>query len=177
MSEKNEKQKPKTDKPKAEKKPKKEGSKPRKQTSWKMRNIDRLLKATKSVGLLVASIVSAKPPNVSEAFAGGAHANLVSLMSAVLALPDDWKPAKGTTKVGTSKKIGVGSVVQVRTDLDRTELKLYKHIAAELFTGATVLEGDGRYWIVKCADGATRMLIKTHAALVAPVVADAAKAA
>ena len=161
----------KNEKPKTEKKPKKERkegetAKKREKQPWKVRQLDRLAKAIKSVTKLAASITSAKPPAVSETFAPGALANLNSLNEQVIALAADWKPAKGVTAVGTSKKIGVGSIVMVRTDLDRTESKTYKLIPVTLYDNAVVLDGDGRYWLVKCADGTTRMLIKKHAMIV-----------
>jgi hypothetical protein len=90
---------------------------------------------------------------------------LLALQAQVTSVDNAWKPAKGRTP-GTSKKIGIGSFVMVKPDLDRTEKKLFKHIPAELFANAQVLDDDGKYWLVKCADNVTRVLAKKFTAKV-----------
>jgi len=147
------------------KKQKNDGAKKRKQQPWKTKQLGRIERALKTVSKIKTHVSAAKPPGVEPERAANAETQLLALQAQLTALENTWKPAKGRSP-GTSKKIGIGSIVMVRSDLDRTELKLFKHIPHELFLNSVVLDDDGKYWMVKCTDGITRLLTKKFAAKV-----------
>lgn len=147
--------KPKSDKPKRKNKPRQ---------PWKAKQLMRLERVVKALTKLTKVITAAKAPAVSVDGPEIALGRITTTMLEVTKLSDDWAPARGSSP-GTNKKAGIGSIVSVRDDLEGDDLKTYKHIPANLFTRSEVVEDDSRYWLVKCADGATRALKKKHAVL------------
>lgn len=166
-------------KEKKEKKEKKEGAKERKKTPWKVRQQMRVERALKSLGKLNTTLVGAKAPNIEASLAQNSFTAISTLKVQIDMLPADWKPLKGASVGGTSKKIGIGSLVQVKDDLSGDpSAALYKMVDKKLFIGAEITGEDGetkkgfKYWAVKCADGTNRVMIKKHAVRhVAPIAA------
>lgn len=148
---------------------KKGEGKKRQQQPWKKKQLGRIERAIKTVSKINSHISAAKAPNVNAGLALNAETSLFALKAQLDALENTWKPAKGRAP-GTSKKIGIGSLVRVKPDLDRTDLKVFKHIPVETFANAQVLDDDGKYWVVKCADNVTRVLAKKYTAKVPEVV-------
>jgi len=157
-----------TDPKKAKKKKeKKEGAKERKKTPWKTRQMMRVDRGFKSLTKLASVLTAAKAPGIDATLASNALSAVSTLKAQVNMLANDWKPERGH-QPPTKNKLGIGSVLQVKTDLDRAEVKMFKHISADLFTNATILEDLGRDWLVKCVDGVTRVLLKKLAQKAGP---------
>lgn len=79
---------------------------------------------------------------------------LDTLTTGLTKIGDAWKPtAKG--------KVGPGSKINVK--LDKVSADVFKAIPATVFAGAEVVGADGKTnWIVKCADGAVRIIAKGY---------------
>lgn len=144
-------------------------SKPRKKTAWREKQAKRIERALKSLTKLTSVLTAAKAPNVEPSLAQNALVAVTTLNTQIGMLPADWKPAKGAVP-GTSKKIGIGSHIEVKADLgDDPSAATYKYMDKALFTNAEVVADDGRYWIVKCADGQSRVVKKKHVLKHVPV--------
>lgn len=152
---------------KKDKSDKKKGGK-REKTPWKAKQLMRLQRVSKGLSKLNKVLKAARPPGIDLDAVELADTKIGVVMGKVATLPDDWKPARGSTP-GSAKKVGAGSVVSVRDDLDAEASKMYgdQLPAKEIFAKSTVTsEYDNRNWFVKCQDGMTRILKKKHAALV-----------
>lgn len=150
------------------KKEKKKSGEKKQKAPWKAKQIVRLERASKALTKLNKVIKGAKPPGVNLEDIEVAATKVTLVMGKIAVLDDDWKPARGSSNFGTSKKVGVESTIVVRGDLDPDQLKLYGDMLpkVEVFKEAKVVgEYDNRSWFVKCSDGMTRVLKKKHAAL------------
>jgi len=141
----------------------------RNKTPWQARQVLRVERATKALTKLAGTLAGAKAPNVDASLAQNALSAVTTLSVQINMLDKGWKPAKGATG-GTSKKIGIGSIVQVKDDLSGDpSAALYTMVDKKLFIAAEVTGEDGetkkgfRYWKVKCTDGVTRVMLKSHA--------------
>ena len=152
---------------KKNKKEKKDGTKERKKTPWKARQILRLERALKALTKLSGVLTAAKAPNVEATLASNALAAVSTLNAQVVMLPGDWKPERGHNPP-TKTKLGIGSVIQVKADLNRDEIKMFKHISADIYAGASVVEDLKNEWLVMCVDGVKRVLKKKWAQKVPP---------
>lgn len=149
-------------------------SKPKKQKApWKAKQMERVVKLESAATKLHKLVLAARAPNVSDQFTNLILSNLAGMKAQLNTLPDDWKPARGSTP-GTDKKTGIGSVIYVKADLDDDAKKLYTtHFPVSLFENAQIIDDDGRNWVVRCRDSMTRVVKKKHVALVALVAQQA----
>ena len=139
----------------------------REKKPWKSKQLMRLQRVVKGLGKLNKVIKAAKPPGVDVDALELAVTKVDVVTGKIATLPDDWKPARGSTP-GTGKKAGAGSTVCIRDDLEADAAKLYGtlHPSKDAFKGATISgEYDNRSWFVKCTDGLTRVVKKKHVAL------------
>lgn len=152
------------------KKPKDPNAPKKSKLSWKALQMKRFSKVEKTLKKLTLEIKASNPPGVSPVGIDLAATQITAASAAINALADTWKPARGS-KIGTDKKMGIGSVVRVKADLDKEAAKTFAYVDKELFSGATIIADDGRDWIVECTDKSStgvhikRVLRKKYAEL------------
>jgi hypothetical protein len=153
---------------KKDKDKKDKSGKKREKTPWKAKQVMRFARLEKGLSKLNKAFKAARPPGINLDDLEVASTKVILVSGKVAALDDDWKPARGSNP-GTSKKVGVGSTIYIRGDLDADSLKPYGDMLpkVEVFKGAKVTgEYDNRSWFVRCSDEMTRVVKKKHVALV-----------
>lgn len=125
---------------------------------WAERITIRLNKAQNMLSKAAKMIDNAHPPDVDVAKLPTVITSVESVLAQIAAIPVEWVPPKAK-----SKKIGIGSIIIVKPDLDADDLQWCEAFGGtKIFDYAVVRVDDGRQWIVKCQDGMGRIIKKRH---------------
>jgi hypothetical protein len=121
---------------------------------WKVRQAIRTDKAVKTLSRLADTFLAAKAPNMEPTLAQNALSAMQTFRTQLTLLPDDWKPEKGASP-GTDKKIGIGSIINAVSELDKDDAngkRYFAQLPQSLFEGGKVVEDFGREWLIECKD-------------------------